>query len=114
MSGVEGVIVQRVMPPGEVGWCHQCGTLQLLEDAPWLDLDWLRTPMGGVPPMLDVPAQPCCVRCRESEPWELGVWPVDESLRNCAMQLHETWSPDRCEQCEVEEGRDGGDNARSA
>lgn len=57
----------RFEPFHELGWCHHCETFQLLSDAPclivsyWLELgeDWPR---------------PCCVVCREGEPWELGVW----------------------------------------
>lgn len=73
----------------EFGWCHQCGTLQLLEDAPLID--WIG---DGVP-------EACCVVCREDEPWAFAVFPMDDypSLRRCAEQRHVTWGPPRCETC---------------
>lgn len=43
------------------GWCHHCETFQLREDAPVL-----RSVCRVV--------EPCCVVCRESEPWGFGVW----------------------------------------
>lgn len=45
----------------EIGWCHHCETVQFLRDAPWLDSPYA----PGV--------QPCCVICRENEPWDFGV-----------------------------------------
>lgn len=37
----EGVVVTRVVEADEVGWCHNCGTLQLASAAPWLDISWI-------------------------------------------------------------------------
>jgi hypothetical protein len=54
-----------------VGWCHSCGTHQLLQDAPWLP-----NPYTG-----DHELVPCCIVCREVEPWGLGVWDME---RQCA------------------------------
>jgi hypothetical protein len=46
----------------DLGWCHQCETLQRLEDAPVLWVSYLEEEL------------PCCVVCREGEPWGYGVW----------------------------------------
>lgn len=70
-----------------VGWCHQCGTLQLLEDAPVLD--W----MGDGDP------EPCCVVCREEEPWSMAVFPMPASMEVCGSERHVSWSPAPCEVC---------------
>jgi hypothetical protein len=93
---VKGKFMNREITPDEIGWCHNCGTLQLFRDAPWLTLGW----MG------DGERHPCCFVCRESEPWEFGVWPVaqhggGESLIPCALAHHETWNPGVCEQCSL-------------
>jgi hypothetical protein len=53
-------------PTYPIGWCHTCGTIQLLQDAPWLRLSWY--PSAGL--------QPCCVVCREQEPWYFGVFDI--------------------------------------
>ena len=51
-----------------IGWCHNCETFQLLRDAPWLVTPYA----GGRKPV------PCCVVCREEEPWGFGVWDMSE------------------------------------
>jgi hypothetical protein len=93
---VKGRAVDRDVPADEIGWCHQCGHLQLFRDAPWLpcpDIYEDREPV------------PCCAFCRTAEPWEFGVWDVSahcpdvEVLRPCAEVRHVTWLPDRCEEC---------------
>lgn len=87
----------RVMTPANspMGWCHQCGTLQLLVEAPSLVVD---ADFDPIP-------EPCCVECRESEPWCMAVFPVtDEGLRACAIARHVTWNPTACETCST--GRD--------
>jgi len=90
---VKGGILKREMEPStEVGWCHQCGTLQLMRDAPWLAVPFIYEHYEPVP---------CCAVCREDEPWELGVWEVDLGLTACAEARHVTWMPDRCEQCGI-------------
>lgn len=74
----------------EMGWCHQCGTLQLWADAPRLVVAWADD---------DVPER-CCIVCRESEPWSLAVFPLeDQALRSCCAANHVTWSPGVCESC---------------
>ena len=73
--------------PAEVGWCHNCGTLQLYRDAPWLT--WLGP---GTKP------EPCCVVCREEEPWGLAVWDAPENLRLCAQRRHVTHG-EGCDEC---------------
>jgi hypothetical protein len=77
----------------EIGWCHQCGTVQLLVDAPWLRTDL------GIPSDSPEAPEPCCVVCREDEPWDLAVFPMPESMRRCAEERHETWAPVPCEVC---------------
>jgi hypothetical protein len=37
----ESVVVKRKVEADEVGWCHNCGTLQLASAAPWLDIAWI-------------------------------------------------------------------------
>jgi hypothetical protein len=69
--------------------------LQLLRDAPWLPVPDI---YGDREPV------PCCVECRESEPWEFGVWDLPheddgDELRECAAAGHVTWNPTLCEQC---------------
>lgn len=95
---MRGRATKRETPADVVGWCHQCGTLQLLRDAPWLPVRWIYD---------DDEPVPCCIECRESEPWEFGVWdlpyqdgdPELRELRKCAEARHVTWDPTLCEQC---------------
>lgn len=54
----------------EVGWCHQCGTVQLKTEMPAESLPWTDGP------------EPCCVECRD-EPWGLGVWDKGRHLPGC-------------------------------
>jgi hypothetical protein len=89
----EGRVVRRVMPLDEVGWCHHCGTLQLFRDAPWLPVPFV---FGDREPV------PCCVECREAEPWELGVFAMPITLAECAEARHVTWGPPECESCDVQ------------
>ena len=95
----EGIFTKRSMPVGEIGWCHQCGRLQLLRDAPWLAL-----PRLGMPWEVDWPTEPmpCCVECREAEPWELSVFPMEEKMRACAEAGHFSWNPKSHRYCERE------------
>lgn len=90
MSHYEASAVNRQIDPHSVGWCHQCGTYQLFTDAPWLPIPyWGNT------------VHPCCVECRESEPWEMGVWedPEYADLVECAVARHVSWTPGACETC---------------
>jgi hypothetical protein len=88
---VKGEALNREMNPAdEVGWCHNCGTLQLLRDAPWLPVPAI---FGHAHPV------PCCCVCREDEPWEFGVWPMPACLKACGAQRHESWSPLPCDVC---------------
>lgn len=92
-------IVRDMNTATEVGWCHHCGTLQLMRDAPWLPVPYIYEHDRPVP---------CCAECRESEPWEFGVWELpyaegDPDLRECAAARHVTWRPDMCEECAAEE-----------
>jgi hypothetical protein len=73
-----------------VGWCHNCGTLQLYRDAPWLKVSWYP---------VDAERVPCCVVCRDNETWELGIAPVPEAPVSCAAAQHVTWAPPVCETC---------------
>lgn len=71
----------------EVGWCHQCGTFQLLFDAPELVV------YRGDPP------EKCCVVCGADEPWGMSVFGMPESMRWCAERRHVSWAPIPCEVC---------------
>lgn len=89
-----GQMLRREIDHNEVGWCHQCGTLQLFIEAPWLPIPY----WGNA-------VHPCCSRCRESEPWEMGIWDVTgRGLEECARLCHETSDPSQCEEC-VEDSR---------
>jgi hypothetical protein len=48
----------------DLGWCHNCETLQRLEDAPVLWVGYLDKEL------------PCCGICGADEPWDDGVWPA--------------------------------------
>ncbi len=85
-----GRILRRIMPLDEIGWCHHCGTLQRFADAPWLPVPSIYG---------DVQRVPCCVVCRENEPWEMGVFPMPATLDACARARHVTWGPDDCDEC---------------
>lgn len=89
-------VVDREIDSGEVGWCHQCGTLQLFTEAPWLEIPYWRDEV-----------HPCCIVCGDSEPWEMGVFPMPDELHNCARLLHVTWSPPACETCAADGWDDG-------
>lgn len=51
----------------EIGWCHNCETWQLLRDAPWLPNPYTTAHE----------LTPCCVTCREEEPWDFGVFDME-------------------------------------
>jgi hypothetical protein len=51
-----------LLPADTIGWCHHCGSIQHLTDAPVL-----RSPYASQP-------TPCCIDCGSDEPWGLGVW----------------------------------------
>jgi hypothetical protein len=91
------VSAQQPCPDGgwpELGWCHACGTLQRFCDAPWLPVRWVFKD--------DLP-EPCCVVCRQSQPWAYGVHAVEEGMRGCCEALHVNWQPtgNGCEGCET-------------
>ncbi len=87
-----GRVVKRSIERDEVGWCHNCGTLQLFHDAPWLAVPFVYR---------DYVRVPCCSVCREAEPWELGVFPQKgASFVECAALGHVTWwDNDGCDEC---------------
>lgn len=53
-----------------VGWCHQCGTIQLKDEMPTEWLEWTES------------VEPVCVN-DPGEPWGVGVWPKGEHLPGC-------------------------------
>ena len=68
-----------------VGWCHQCGTLQLREEMPTEWLPWSQA------------IEPVCVN-DPGEPWGLGVWDEGEHAADCpvvadARNRVVDWSP---------------------
>ena len=68
-----------------VGWCHQCGTVQLKDDMPREWVEWAE----------DV--KPVCVN-GDGEPWGPGVWPQGEHAQDCssvtaARERIVDWSP---------------------
>jgi hypothetical protein len=86
-----GSVTRRVIEADEVGWCHNCGTLQLFRDAAWLAVPYVYRNYEPVP---------CCSVCRESEPWELGVFTQSSVYASCAAAQHVTfWGTDDCDEC---------------
>ncbi len=71
-----------------MGWCHCCGTLQLLSEAALLVVPWM-----------DGELRECCVVCGTDEPWEYAVFPMPEVSMSCAAARHVTWGPPVCETC---------------
>jgi len=76
---------QTSQSPEPVGWCHQCGTIQLKREMPMESLPWTDGP------------EPVCVICLD-EPWGLGVWPKGDHSSTCptiqvAKARTEDWSP---------------------
>ena len=68
-----------------VGWCHQCGTIQLKDDMPREWVEWAEA------------VEPVCVN-DDGEPWGLGVWSKGEHLPDCpsvtaARERVVDWSP---------------------
>lgn len=52
---------------GKLGWCHQCETFQLGDQARWLRMWWSGEKHWDW----------ACIHC-DGEPWGLGVWEVGE------------------------------------
>lgn len=80
----EGVVVTRVVNADEIGWCHNCGTLQLASAAPWIDISWItqRSHEACQPgcarfPFGDRPAAP-------GETLDYGGWP--RRLWRCRLE----------------------------
>jgi len=68
-----------------VGWCHQCGTVQLKDDMPREWVEWAEA------------IEPVCVN-GDGEPWGVGVWPEGEHAPDCssvtaARERIVDWSP---------------------
>src|SRR5665647_1516017 len=59
-------------PRFAVGWCHQCGTLQLKDDMPTEWIKWAEA------------VEPVCVNDPD-EPWGLGVWDKGQHLAQCPI-----------------------------
>ncbi len=79
----------RAFEPGDVGWCHNCGTLQLFEAAVWLTMPIMGAKSEVVP---------CCPVCCEW--WEFGVFPQSNVYIGCAERQHVTfWDTDGCDDC---------------
>ncbi len=77
-------------PRLHVGWCHQCGTLQLREEMPTEWLEWTEA------------VETVCVN-DPGEPWGVGVWDKGEHDAACpsvarARAREVDWSPvlDEC------------------
>lgn len=77
-------------PLVHIGWCHQCGTLQLREEMPTEWLEWTEA------------VETVCVN-DPGEPWGVGVWDKGEHAPACpsvarARAREVDWSPvlDEC------------------